>query len=455
VKRLRGAIFLLLLASAAAADENSDLELIPQTIPRKTQEAPTAPVSRWQSKFRVEEAATVWGPRQGLAIPAPVALPDWQSLMSFDIQSDVKASRSSRLHLSDRMNLIHEDGLSFPSQENFRNDLRELYANAELADGVVFLQAGRINTRGGVALGFNPTDFFKTRSSVLQSSIDPSAARENRLGVFQVAAQAIFAKASLNVIAAPALEAAAPLAKPEPSLSLRLGQTNGENRFLAVASAEVLDLSPQLLVFHDDQGERLGVNLSHGVGSRLILYGEWAGGKMPALEARALKFAADTGTLPRLPLDLQPRFQNDVAIGGSWTSSSRFTVHLEYHYHESGLTADDLKFRLATGAANPLLGKELWLIRHYASDQQEPLMQNQVFVRLAIPDLFWTRHELDAVAFISPDDGSTTAQLASVYLVNDSWSLSFYWTSFLGSATSDEGTLPFQNIFAAKIGRYF
>jgi len=58
-----------------------------------------------------------------------------------------------------------------------------------------YLEAGRINLRNGAALGFNPTDFLKTRTLVGQASLDPSAARQNRLGTAMVRGQKIWAAA--------------------------------------------------------------------------------------------------------------------------------------------------------------------------------------------------------------------------------------------------------------------
>jgi len=54
------------------------------------------------------------------------------------------------------------------------------YASWEPLDRT-YLDLGRINLKSGVALGFNPTDFFKTRAVVEPLSADPSVLREDRL----------------------------------------------------------------------------------------------------------------------------------------------------------------------------------------------------------------------------------------------------------------------------------
>jgi hypothetical protein len=60
------------------------------------------------------------------------------------------------------------------------------------------LEVGRINVRNGVALGFNPTDFFKTGSLVDQASLDPTVVRLNRLGTVMTRFQASGGHSSLD-----------------------------------------------------------------------------------------------------------------------------------------------------------------------------------------------------------------------------------------------------------------
>ncbi len=67
------------------------------------------------------------------------------------------------------------------------NDFREGYLSWEALDRT-YLDAGRINLKSGVAVGFNPTDFFKTRAVVEPLSVDPTVLREDRLGTVMVSA---------------------------------------------------------------------------------------------------------------------------------------------------------------------------------------------------------------------------------------------------------------------------
>jgi hypothetical protein len=71
-----------------------------------------------------------------------------------------------------------------PNHENVLNDFREGFVSWQPHDGI-YLDLGRINLRSGAALGFNPTDCFKSRAVVEPLSADPSVLREDRLGRLQ------------------------------------------------------------------------------------------------------------------------------------------------------------------------------------------------------------------------------------------------------------------------------
>ncbi|MFX5922309.1 hypothetical protein ABTE55_19205, partial [Acinetobacter baumannii] len=70
------------------------------------------------------------------------------------------------------------------------NDLREAYVSWR-GTGETFADAGRINLKSGVALGFNPTDYFRTNAVDIYVSNDPTVLRDNRLGTLMARAQVV------------------------------------------------------------------------------------------------------------------------------------------------------------------------------------------------------------------------------------------------------------------------
>src|SRR4029077_5400772 len=120
------------------------------------------------------------------------------------VRSEWRLGPALRVTYSGRLNLRLEEGLGFPNRENLTHDLREAYLSWEPLDRLYF-DAGRINLKSGVALGFNPTDFFKTRAVVEPLSLDPTVLRENRLGTVMARAQHIWERGSLTAAFAPAL----------------------------------------------------------------------------------------------------------------------------------------------------------------------------------------------------------------------------------------------------------
>ena len=124
--------------------------------------------------------------RNDLIVPFPPPPPArWEERLFADARFDWSLGEDLRFVFSDRFNLRAEDGVDIPSHENIRNDFREGYLAWD-ADSATFFDIGRINLKSGVALGFNPTDFFKTRAVVEPLSADPSVLREDRLGTLML-----------------------------------------------------------------------------------------------------------------------------------------------------------------------------------------------------------------------------------------------------------------------------
>ena len=431
-----------------SADENSDLNLIPGTLesPRESK-ASSDTNSALSGKAFIEDALTGWSNRKRLLVPVPIQNPNWQNRTSLDLDYKWQFNELIKFSLSDRLNVYEGDTIPFLSNGNVRNDFREGLLSYEVFPRT-YLEAGRINLKNGTALGYNPTDFFKTRTMVDIASIDPLALKEDRLGTVMIKGQRFWDNGSLTLAFAPKLQTETPLlTTPTASFNPLFGQTNSANRFLASLSYDIAGLSPQALIFFDNIGTHVGVSLSRVMSSSIVAYVEWAGVREANLTNRAIACGKETGSLPNgVPIVPQSNsnvtFQNDLALGFSWTGSSKLTINLEYHYHQAGFNGTDFNHWLSLGSANSALAREVWFIRQYAVDQQEPLLQHEFFVRFDYPDVIPSKLNLGAVAFISPYDGSVLAQASAQYFLSRKLTLGAYLSGALGSVRSGQGSLP-------------
>ncbi len=189
--------------------------------------------------------------------------------------------------------------------------------------GGSYLEAGRINVRSGAALGFNPTDFFKTRTLVGQSSLDPSVIRQNRLGTLMVRAQTLWAWGSASVAYAPMVAQPSPITESNPvGVDPRFDATNAAHRVLCTLNLEMLDLSPQLLGYFELHRSKLGANVTRSIGDAVVAYAEWAAGPEQDLIARAAAFGRQTGTLPGAA-PTHPRRTRAPRCATTWPPASR------------------------------------------------------------------------------------------------------------------------------------
>lgn len=447
-----------LLRAQETKDENLDLDLIPGTLGTARAEPAREEHARSGGKVFLEDALTGWVKKK-LMVPLPFQAPNWQNRVSLDLDYSRQITDKLKFSLSNRLNFIAGDTVTFPSGENLRNDFREGYLSWEMVPRT-FLEAGRINLKNGVALGYNPTDYFKTRATVNIASIDPSAQRENRLGSLMIKGQKIFSNGTATLALSPRVDSPIPmLTEQKAGFNPLFGQTNSDWRGLAALSFNVADLNPQVLVYADGNGPRYGLNISKVLGSSVVAYGEWSGGNSATLTGRAVRFGRETGSLsPWAPLLPQTatgrRFSNDLAIGASWTSSFNLTINLEYHFHQAGFSASDFSKWIAMGRSNPLPASQFWFIRQYAADQQEPMMRHQLFLRFDWQDLIPSKLNMGSALFVSPRDGSFLAQVSAQYFISRNWTVGLYVGGAAGGSGTVYGSLPWATSGVLQIVRY-
>lgn len=469
IARLCGVTLLCLALGdrAATAGQDSDLGLIPQGIEQmETPAIETSGATGPNQRIYLENAAVASSLRSGLLVsnPAPSS-PDWEERLFLDVRREWKLDDQLSVTLSNRFNLRAESDLPIPAHDNVVSELREGYLSWVPLDRT-FLDVGRVNLKSGVALGFNPTDFFKTRAVVEPISVDPTVLREDRLGTMMALGQHIWQEGAVLVAIAPKLTNPTAIynnAKLQ-SFNPSLDRTNAADRFLIKGNVTVVDdFAPELLLYREGNRTSFGTNVTESIGQYIVAYAEWAGGDRSSLIDEALRYGRRTGSLPSgaanpLPVDSHRYFQNQLSAGASYTTESKITFNLEYHFDQDAFSQRDWSNWFRSGSAagrSASVPAELWYIRSYASDQQEPISRHSLFLRADQVDAFIPRLEL--TGFINTDlyDGSSLVQVEADYYLSNDWTIGGLIIGDLGRKHSDFGSLPQGGSALFKLARYF
>ena len=466
MRRLAGGLACLAFAgAAAAADEDKDLELIPNAAkPAAAGNAAPSAGSTGERIF-VENALGFNSLRDDLLVPQPPPLPPkWQERLFADARIEWPLGPGAFFAYSGRLNLVAEENLGFPNRGNVTHDLRELYASFEPRTRE-YVDMGRINVKSGVALGFNPTDFFKARAVVDPLTADPRVLREDRLGAAMIRGQLVEEAGSIGALFGPKLTEPAPVGTdPYRGFSPLFGRTNSTNRWLVKGSIPLADgVNPEALVFGEEGHVKFGANLTESVGQSTVAYLEWSGGRRLGIIDEAFAFGRETGVIPPAASGLigqggEERFLNQVAVGASYTTQSKVTFNLEYHYNAAGFSDSDWNKWFALGEGQPAtssIARALWYIRAYANERQEPLQRQAVFLRGDWVDFLVPKLELTGFVLADTHDGSTLMQLQADYAYTDNWSFGALAAATTGGRRSNFGSLPQGASVLLKATRYF
>jgi hypothetical protein len=404
--------------------------------------------------------------RGNLTVPYPSPQPGtWENRLLLDSRAQWSFGDSLSFTYSGRLNLRTGDGIPFPNHDDIRNDLREAFISWR-PDQQSWLDIGRINVKSGAALGYNPTDFFRTRAVVEALTADPSVLREDRLGTLMVMGQRVWTGGSVSVAYAPkvTLPTAIYGNLSLPAIDPMLDRTNAADRLLVKGSVEMRPgLNPEFLLYHQDNRTQIGANLTLPLGQEMITYAEWTGGMRADLVHDALRYGVLTRTLPPAAMTLLPgdsanRFRNDVSVGFSYTpAGTNLTLNAEYHYHQAGLSAAQWRNWFDTGARLASVtgvASTLWYVRGYASDQQEPEVQHSAFLRLSWTDAFVRNLNLTGLAIVNAQDGSTLVQATADYYLSRSWTLGALFSGTIGDRRSEYGSLPQAGTALIRLIRY-
>jgi opacity protein-like surface antigen len=354
--------------------------------------------------------------------------------LSIDIQYDKSFAPGWRAVFADRLDLNWQDD---PSRQNGINSLKEAYLSWQTGTSQLF-DAGRINARNGVALGYNPTDYFRSGASRSIVSADPASQKQNRLGSAMLRSQTLWDGGSLTALYSPKI---APKIADHPNdapFNPDWGSTNNQNRWLLAVSQELSEgISPQWLLYGEQrQSVQLGFNLTKLLNDATVSYIEWSGGRNPSLLTRALSGADDSV------------FRNRVATGLTYTTSNKMSLTLEYQYNGAGLR----KTEWDALARTSLL--DYGQYRRFVQSEQDMPTRQAVFFFGTWQDAMINRLDLSAMLRFNIDDRSRLSWLEARYRW-DRAEAALQWQFNGGHAASEFGASPQQRIVQAVARVFF
>ena len=407
---------LLVLYAAASAGQSDDAAL---SLADRTDQAVTAETTcRGYVEGAVNETTLPGnGARDGGG-----AVRDGGRL-SLDLRCDPALSRQWRAVLADRVDGVWQRGAAGQVVDT----LKEAYLSGQVS-ATKLIDLGRINVREGVALGYNPTDYFRPGSIRQIVSPDPASLRENRLGSLMLRAQTLWSGGSLTAIYSPRFGA-----RPNDSpFNPDFGATNGSSRWLlAWSEAFAADLKPQWLLFGaEHQSPQIGFNLTRLVGNATVAYVEWSGGRSAPDSVAAFRDSVgsvsggdgETAIEVRGPTQASypaggtitgvssPRaFRSRLAAGLSYTTPTKLSLSLEYEYNGAALDHDGWA---ALRAGSPAAYVQY---RNFVAAAQDLPTRQNLFGYASWSDAFVTHLDLTSFLRFDVDDRSRMLRAETRY----------------------------------------
>jgi hypothetical protein len=350
--------------------------------------------------------------------------------LSVDLRFDKIFAPGWRAVFADRFDMTRSDA---SGRDRDVNTLKEAYLSWQAAPERI-ADLGRVNVRNGVALGYNPTDYFRAGALRSVVSLDPVSLRENRMGTGMLRGQALWESGSIAALYSPKLDDAPSSGDFDPDF----GSTNNRDRWLATLTQKLAGtFSPQwLLQGGDGQSAQLGLNVTAVPNDATVLFFEWSGGRSPSLAAQAGLAPDDTA------------YRSRVATGLTYTTPGNLSLTLEYDYNGAGLDAAGWD---ALRSGPPAAYRQY---REFAARLQDPPTRDSLFLYALWQDLL-VKH-LDLALMLRRDliDDSRLAWLEARY----HWpradaALQVQHNS--GDPGSNYGAVPERRVVQALVRGYF
>ena len=360
--------------------------------------------------------------------------------LSIDTQYDGNIATDWRAVLSDRLDIdspAQANAQHGSSNENSINTIKEAYLSWQ-AQPNLMLDMGRINVRNGVALGYNPTDYFRSGAQRSVVSADPISMKENRQGSIMLRAQRLWDGGSITALASPQLETDRNTATFNPDLAA----TNSQNRYLLAISQRIANgITPQLLVFKDAQHPvQLGVNLTALVNDSTVAFMEWSGGQ----NRSSLSDAYSTQGIPSVD---DQQYRHHLASGMTYTTRHKLSLTAELQYNGSGL--DEHEWEALPVASLPLYG----LYRSTLQTAQESPTKRAAFLYSTWQDAGISHLDVSAMERIDLEDNSRMTWIEARYHVSQ-LEYALQWQHNGGSSFSQYGAARQIHTLQASL-RYF
>ncbi len=365
--------------------------------------------------------------------------------VALDVRREPVGSQGWRWGLSNRIETVgiwRADAGAAPRDRTI-NILREAWASLRLGPAAepMYLDAGRINWRLGVAGGYNPSDFFKSRAVRSQTSQDPAALRAERLGTFMLRGQWLQSGGAWSLAVAPRLTERD--AADEGSYSLATQRTNRQGALLLrwaprLGERGTLDLQ---LFRRERERVQLAGNATWLASDALVLYTEFAVGQRPLLVGPEATAA--------------PRARRErLALGGTYTLPAGLELTLELQRAADALSRGDWNaWRAAAAAATQ---QRLGALARERAALQEPLVRAGWFARVGWREPFGiTGLDLAALVQANAYDDSRLWQLKGTQHLGGPWSASLLAGALSGRRDSEYGASGLKSYVSAQLSAAF
>lgn len=415
-------LLLLLATSSALAQQTDELDAL-----RLADSAakPVVAASDWQGF--VEGAF-------GQSLPRTGGPGINSQRLSFDFEFDQTFAPGWRALLTDRLDLNWQDQ---PQQRRDVNTLKEAYLSWQFNENRLF-DLGRINAFQGVAIGYNPTDFFRSGAVRSAVSVDPASLKKNRMGSVMLRGQQFWESGSVTALFSPKLAQQTDPASASSSFSPDLGVTNHQDRWLFALSQKISEgITPQWLIYGKaQQAPQFGFNLTALANDASVVYLEWSGGRSRSLLSQALSANDDTA------------FRQRLATGMTYTSSAKLSLTVEYEYNGAALGQ--------SGWDKLRQGSPLAYGRYRAWQQtaQELPTKEELFFHMNWQDAGLIHLDLSAMQKFNRADHSRLSWLEARYRL-DKTELALQWQSHSGNASSAYGASSQRRAWQALLRYYF